>query len=163
MPRGLRRRVTVRAERGEAPSRPVCRQTDRRRDGVTSALAAPAVRKEADRATRPIRLPQPSTSPPSLRNSPSKLTSPIGRDGPKTDNQLIMTAEQGSQTEREPRVAGKQWPTGVHRGIRRSSDRLLAPFPCRWALSCRMVQRDAKFSTNIAASCIKRSIATTRL
>ena len=45
----------------------------------------------------------------------------------KTDNLLIMTAEQGSQTEREPRVAGKQWPTGVRRGIRRSSDRLLPP------------------------------------
>jgi hypothetical protein len=36
-------------------------------------------------------------------------------DGPKTDNRLIMTAEQGSQTEREPRVAGKQWPIGVRR------------------------------------------------
>ena len=65
---------------------------------------------------------------------------------PKTDNRLIMTAEQGSQTEREPGVAGKQWPTGVRRGIRRSSDRLLVLFLCRWALPCRLIQRDARES-----------------
>jgi hypothetical protein len=36
----------------------------------------------------------------------------------KTDNRSIMTTEQGSQTEREPRVAGKERPIGVRRGIR---------------------------------------------
>ena len=34
----------------------------------------------------------------------------------QTDNRSIMT-KQGSQTEREPRVAGKQWSIGVRRGI----------------------------------------------
>src|SRR5262249_20083570 len=76
------------------------------------------------------------------------------RFGPKTDNRLIMKAEQGSQTEREPRVAGKRWPTGVRRGIRRLNGRLLVPFPCRWVLSCRMVQRDAReFPGSIRVQC----------
>src|SRR5262247_3699794 len=56
----------------------------------------------------------------------------------------IKLAEQGSQTEREPRVADTRWPTDVHHGIRRLNGRLSVPFPCRWVSSCRTVQRDAR-------------------
>jgi hypothetical protein len=44
-------------------------------------------------------------------------TSAVRNVPKKTDNRSIMTTEQGSQTEREPRVVGKQWSIGVRRGI----------------------------------------------
>jgi hypothetical protein len=42
----------------------------------------------------------------SALRSEADMRGVLVRFGPKTDNRLIMTVEQGSQTEREPRVAG---------------------------------------------------------
>jgi hypothetical protein len=53
----------------------------------------------------------------STPNNGHQRTDPPCRKVPKTDNRSIMTTERGSQTERAPRVAGKQWPIGVRRGI----------------------------------------------
>src|SRR5215475_6832565 len=80
----------------------------------------------------------------------SNRTPPEFRDATKPDNRLIMTAEPGSQTETEPRVAGTRWPTDVRHGIRRLNGRLSVPFPCHWVLSCRMVQRDVRRSPDSA-------------
>src|SRR5262249_51329771 len=69
---------------------------------------------------------------------------------PSPAGQSIKTAAQGLQTERALRVVDTRWPTGARHGIRRLNGRLSVPFPCRWALSCRMVQTDVRGSPDSA-------------